>query len=151
MKVFHTMKVFLLLLLFLIILLLEYVNSFKSYSIRSTSLTFLRDKVTSIDVNIVPDSKRRLLEARDKVSSNLKADVIDYDGLIQKVKDHELESSKPDFWDDQQKAQGTLSEVTRLKALIARVDGWRASCDDVEEHIEMAIEEPDEAGKIKVS
>lgn len=104
----------------------------------------------NVDVNALPDSKRRLLEASQKIDSNLSKGVINVANLRQSVKDMEQESSQPGFWDDQERAQGVLSEMNRVKAMVERVDKWKSDCEDVETIIEMANETPDEAADLLV-
>ena len=99
-----------------------------------------------VDVNALPDSKRRIAELKTKVENNLSKDVLNLGNLRGQVKDMEQESSQPEFWDDQDKAQKLLSELNRLKALVARVEGWQTSCEDVETLLEMANEDPNGSG-----
>ena len=106
---------------------------------------------TSLDVNALPDSKRRLFEAQEKVKSYLSNDVLNYKELVGKVKDLEVESSQSGFWDDQSKAQGVLSRMNDLKSMISRIDKWQSACADVEALVEMASEDPDEARKKKLN
>jgi protein subunit release factor B len=44
----------------------------------------------------------------------------------------------PGFWDNQEKAQGTVTELKSLKALLRPLDEAQAACDDLEVMIEMA-------------
>lgn len=96
------------------------------------------------DINALPDSKRRLAEALVKIESNLAKDVLNVNNLRAEVKDMEMESAQPGFWDNQEKAQALLSELNRVKAMVARVDGWKTDCDDVGTLVDMAIEDPAE-------
>jgi len=100
---------------------------------------------TEIDVNAYPDSKRRLSQLITKVDSNLDVEVLNVNYLRENVKDMELESSQPEFWSDQEKAQSLLSEMNRIKGLIARADSWRRACEDVELLLELSNEDPNEA------
>ena len=99
-------------------------------------------KTVEIDVNAYPEAKRRLNEAMEKVSSNTSPDVLDLRALREKIQDMELESSQPGFWDQPEKAQILLSEMTRTKELVARADRWRSHCDDVQVALEMVEEDP---------
>ena len=67
----------------------------------------------AIDVNTYPDSKRRLALIQRQVESNLAPDVLNLKFLTETVRDMEQESSQAEFWDDQEKAQGVLSEMNR--------------------------------------
>lgn len=98
-----------------------------------------------LDANAYPDCRRRLQEVGKKISSNLVKDVINYPSLLSKVKDLEMESMQPAFWDDQTKAHSVLLELNRLKDFVGRVDRWKTSRDDVEMLLDMANEEPKES------
>lgn len=102
----------------------------------------------SVDaINALPDSKRRLSEAQLKITSNLSPEVINYNNLVETVKDLEVTSSQPGFWDDLKRAQDILTEMNRLKAMISRVDGWKVATEDVGVLIEMMVENPAEQCK----
>lgn len=96
---------------------------------------------TDVDVNALPDSKRRLSEALVKIESNLNKDVLNVNNLRSSIKDMETESAQPGFWDDQDTAQGLLTELNRVKSMVARVDLWKSSTEDVGALMEMAMEE----------
>ena len=87
-------------------------NNYRYYS------TVNSDNLSSqqIDVNALPESKRLLLELSTKISSNLSKDVVDYNNLKEKVKYMELESSQPEFWNDQTKAQ-VIQDYRKLHLL----------------------------------
>jgi hypothetical protein len=99
-----------------------------------------------VDENALPDSKRRLSEISVKVVANLAPEVINYLNLVESVKDLEIGSSQPSFWDDQVSAQATMSELNRLKDMVKRVDTWRSGIDDSGALIQMAVEDEEEAG-----
>ena len=102
----------------------------------------------SVDsINALPHSKRRLSEAQLKINSNLSPEVINYNNLVETVKDLEVTSSQPGFWDDLKRAQDILTEMNRLKAMISRVDGWKVAIEDVGVLIEMMVEDPAEQCK----
>ena len=105
--------------------------------------TFDSLKTVETDVNAYPEAKRRLSEAMEKVSSNTSPDVLDLRALREKIQDMELESSQPGFWDEQEKAQTLLAEMTRTKELVARADRWRSCCEDVQVALEMVDEDPE--------
>eukprot|EP01041_Mallomonas_annulata_P004200 gene4200-8352_t len=98
---------------------------------------------SSIDVNALPDAKRKLGELQIKITSNLSPDVLNVQALRASVKDMEQESGQPGFWDNQEKAQTLLSEMNRVKALVDRADKWKSDFDDSEAMLEMAMEEND--------
>lgn len=103
------------------------------------------EKEAYLDVNALPDSKRRLAEARVKIESNMAKDVMNVGNLRESVRDMEMESSQPQFWDNQDKAQALLLELNRVKAMVERVDSWGSDCEDVETLLDMANEDPAEA------
>lgn len=117
----------------------SFVSHFNSPT-RRTSL-WMTDIVNG-DVNALPDSKRRLIEVTGKVSSYMSQDSMNVDNLKQKIRDMEVESSQPTFWDDGKRAQSLLSEMNRVKLLVDRVTKWHSQCDDVETIIELAQESP---------
>ena len=96
-----------------------------------------------VDVNALPDSKRRLQEAQVKIESNLAKDVLNVANLRGEIKDMEMESAQPGFWDSQEKAQELLSELNRVKAMVERADSWKTRCDDVVTLLDMAVEATD--------
>lgn len=116
--------------------------------ISTTSVTCLYSEKSFssiIDVNAIPDCKRRLGEVKSKIESNTQKDVVNLINLKGEVKDMEQESSQPKFWDDQTKAQSLMSEMNRIKALIDRVEKWTSNTEDVEMLLDMALEDPNEA------
>ena len=99
------------------------------------------------DVNVYPDSRRKIAELKIKIDSNLSKDVMNVAMLKESVRDMEEESSQPGFWDSQEKAQDLLTEMNRVKALVARVEYWKTSAEDIDMLLDMAVEDPSEAGK----
>lgn len=99
------------------------------------------------DVNVYPDSRRKIAELKIKVDSNLSKDVMNVAMLKESIRDMEEESSQPGFWDSQEKAQDLLTEMNRVKALVARVEYWKTSVEDIDLLLDMAAEDPNEAGK----
>lgn len=100
------------------------------------------------DVNVYPDSRRKIAELKIKIDSNLSKDVMNVAMLKESVRDMEEESSQPGFWDSQEKAQDLLTEMNRVKALVARVEYWKTSAEDIDMLLDMAVEDPSEAGKL---
>ncbi len=94
-------------------------------------------------VNAIPDCKRRLEESENLIADNMRKDVLDVTGLQQQIKDMEMESSQPDFWDDADKAQKFMSELNKVKALVSRIEGWRVSCDDIQGALDLCAEDPE--------
>ena len=100
------------------------------------------------DVNVYPDSRRKIAELKIKIDSNLSKDVMNVAMLKESIRDMEEESSQPGFWDSQEKAQDLLTEMNRVKALVGRVEYWKTSAEDVDMLLDMAVEDPSEAGKL---
>jgi hypothetical protein len=63
--------------------------SFRRYAVDADSVS-----TKSVDVNALPDSKRRLSEMSQKIDSNLGKDVIDYKALVSSLKDMETVFTK---------------------------------------------------------
>jgi peptide chain release factor 2 len=98
-----------------------------------------------IDVNTLSESKRKITDLESKVNEFLSPGVLDVGALKASVRDMEEESAQPEFWDNQDKAQGLLKQLTESKAMVVRVDSWRTSCSDVAELLEMAAADPDDS------
>ena len=97
------------------------------------------------DPNALPNAKKRVQGLSERVASNLAPKVLNVAALKAQANDIEEESSQPNFWDDQKNAQSLLAELNRIKALVTRAESWLAACTDVNDMIELAILEPDEA------
>src|SRR6201990_1000111 len=62
-----------------------------------------------------------------------------------RIAELEVEVSKPDLWDDQDRAKKVTSELAKLNADVAVVEGLDAAVSDVETLAELAREEGDES------
>lgn len=103
-------------------------------------------QVTALDVNALPDSKRRLYEISVKLEENLSPNVINFDHLVGSAFDLEHATSQIGFWDDPDKAQLVLAELNNVRATLSRVKNWKVKVDDINTLIEMAGQK-DVAGK----
>jgi len=56
----------------------------------------------------------------------------------------DAEAGKPDFWNDNEKAQGLLKEQARLKATVGEFDAQQRAMDDAAVLLDLAHEEKDE-------
>lgn len=110
----------------------------------SLSMSSQPSQSPKLDFNTLPDSKRRVGLVSARVENYISAGVLDYQSLQEKIKYLELESSQAHFWDDQSNAQKVLSDMARLKSTAARVDAWKAGCDDVLTLLDMIKEDPGE-------
>jgi hypothetical protein len=117
-------------------------QTFSSKSIATAQLKAVQNMV-----NDIPESKRRIVDLKLRISKNLSKGVINFDSLRRMVVDMELESSQDGFWDNQDAAQSKLAELARIKTLISRVEKWKTQCDDVETLLELASSDSDDAGK----
>jgi peptide chain release factor 2 len=100
------------------------------------------------DTNIIPDSKRRLSELSIKMDEFLDKNVLDVHAFRESIRDMEMQSSQPNFWDDQDKAQSLLTEMNRVKQIIERAEKWTRAREDVEMMLDLISESPDDAGII---
>ena len=120
-----------------------YHNNRKSDSTPSVLLLAVANEISTNannDVNALPDSKRLVLELSEKVTSFLSQDSMNVDRLKASVRDMELESSQPSFWDDSKRAQTLLSEMNRVKQLVDRACKWKTSIEDVNTLLELSQE-----------
>mmetsp|Transcript_6705 Transcript_6705/g.9072 ORF Transcript_6705/g.9072 Transcript_6705/m.9072 type:complete len:424 (-) Transcript_6705:253-1524(-) len=89
------------------------------------------------------DLTSSLKNARDnldrRVSSNIQ--LINRGAIEGQVKDLELQSMEPDFWDNPQKAQKINSQLNRAKKKIERLERWKSWLDDVSTAIEFLDED----------
>ena len=67
------------------------------------------------------------------------------DGARARVAELEVEVSKPDLWDDQDRAKKVNSELSQLSEDVAVVDGLDSTVSDLETLAELAREEGDES------
>ena len=118
------------------------ITNFKS-SFQTRKSLKLSAKVED-EVNALPNAKRHLLELNDKVSINLSPNVLDVIQLQKDIDEMEEKSSASDFWDNQESAQTLLGELNRLKVTLTRANLWKTSCNDIDDLIEMAQDDPDE-------
>lgn len=57
----------------------------------------------------------------------------------------EHEASKPEFWNDQKKAQATMQQLNEVKDLHEQLEGWIRGVEDAEVLLELGAEEGDES------
>ncbi|MFD4676642.1 peptide chain release factor 2 [Lentzea sp. NPDC058450] len=69
--------------------------------------------------------------------------VMDLDGLRAAVADLETQATRPDLWDDQEKAQKVTSQLSHKQGELRRVTGLRARLDDLPLLYELAEEAED--------
>ena len=67
--------------------------------------------------------------------------VTDPEGLKKRIAELTEESSAPDLWDDQEKAQAVTSKLSHAQSELNRINAMEARIDDVEVMVEMASEE----------
>jgi hypothetical protein len=109
-------------------------NSLRSYVSPQNKL-FSKLKFTSIrssnDFYSISELKRRLSQLDLRIESTLSGGVINYQQMKQKLRFLELESSQSAFWDDQSKAQEGLTEISKLKVNIERIEAWKSKVEDL--------------------
>lgn len=97
--------------------------------------------VVKDDVNAIPESKRRLCDVTLKLEENMSPNIINYHMLLGSLKDLELTTSQPKFWDEPEKAQSTLAEQNKAKAMVKRIENWKSTVEDISSLIEFASQE----------
>lgn len=120
-------------------------HTYRDISITNRGIVCLQSSHSPVDVNALPEAKRKLADLLENINSNLSPDVMNVQALRASIRDMEEESSQPSFWDNQEKAQGILSEMNRIKALVDRADKWKSDHEDAGAMLEMAIEGNDES------
>lgn len=93
------------------------------------------------DVNAVPDSKRRLSDVCSRLEENLSPNVVNFPMLLGSMKDLELTTSQPNFWDDPAEAQVVVAEQNRVKAMVERIETWKTTVEDIGSLIDFASQE----------
>ena len=63
------------------------------------------------------------------------ADIATKNSKLQELEDL---STGAGFWDDAASAQKTMAEISSLKKLIERVEGWGLSLEEVQEYLDLA-------------
>jgi peptide chain release factor 2 len=69
----------------------------------------------------------------------------DPEGLMGKIQSLERRSADPDFWQNRENAEATLSQLKRLRGIYDPWKELKARIEDVSEHLELALEETDES------
>ena len=96
-------------------------------------------------INAIPDCNRRLSQCNDIIMRNMASTEIECPLLTQGIKDLEVESTQPEFWDDTNAAQETMGRLNTLKAKLDRVESWTRSCEDIETILGMIQDDPESA------
>ncbi|MBV5261586.1 peptide chain release factor 2 [Synechococcus moorigangaii CMS01] len=89
------------------------------------------------------DLKRALETAQAHLGKT--QDYLDLKTLDAKIFDLEQQAAQPEFWDDQQLAQGILQELTELKTTVAQYQQWAAQLEDAQAIAELLTEAEDPA------
>ncbi len=94
--------------------------------------------------------KNELLKIKDDLLSLRKTLSIDTSKI--KLKELEAETAKPDFWDNSETSQKTLSEISKLSGKIKEFEKLKNNFDDLETLVELSCQENDDssAEEIKV-
>tara|TARA_A100001015_G_C15039890_1_gene738941 strand:- start:947 stop:2197 length:1251 start_codon:yes stop_codon:yes gene_type:complete len=134
-----------------VILFLNFLVIIASYVISNYQPNKIHNKLLKLnakvedEINALPNAKRQLVELNEKVSLNLSPNVLDATQLQIDIDEMEEKSSASDFWDDQESAQTLLGQLNRVKATLLRANTWKSNCNDINDLLEMAQEDPDES------
>ena len=102
--------------------------------------------LSNIDVNFVPESKRRFQELSERIDTILTHSVLEEHKLRQIVLDLETECSQNDFWSDNIRAQLTLTELGKAKSMIERISRWSRLREDAKVLIDIISNDSAETG-----
>ncbi|MGO4547461.1 peptide chain release factor 2 [Paenibacillus sp. 2TAB23] len=92
-----------------------------------------------IDITVKQDLRemaKRLQELRGSLDLDLKQEII---------ANFEEKMTLPDFWDDNEKAQGVIAELNAVKSVVDHYDGLNGEQEDLQMMLELAEEESDES------
>lgn len=108
---------------------------------------------STADAYLISNPQQRIESAGRKIQENIELGVIPYRSIVEQVRDLEMESCEPDFWEDPSKAQFKLAELGRLQAIIRRVNGWKESMDNMQVQLKLLATSSDTSvsGKLVVT
>ncbi|WP_337104020.1 peptide chain release factor 2 [Paenibacillus sp. YIM B09110] len=92
-----------------------------------------------LDITVKQDLRelaKRLQELRGSLDLDIKQEMI---------ANFEEKMSSPDFWDDNDRAQGIISELNAVKSVVEEYDRMNADQEDLQMMLELAEEESDES------
>ena len=91
-----------------------------------------------------------LVQRSEKIQSRLKqlAGSLDHAGKADQIKQIEAKMAEAGFWDDNESAQKTVSELKGLKVIVGPLDELSSSVDDMGALMEMADEDESIAGEV---
>jgi hypothetical protein len=113
----------------------------------STSQSAAKGKTSSEAVKFGPlEVRRSFNEFSEKLATILNKKIVDVPLLQNRIKDLETESGQPGFWENQERAQETLTELSRLKNLKERIEKWISCKEDTETLLDLSASSPDDAG-----
>ncbi|MEI7025652.1 peptide chain release factor 2 [Paenibacillus sp. y28] len=70
---------------------------------------------------------------------------LDLDLKLEQIEDFEVKMAAPDFWDDNEKAQGLIAELNAVKSVVEQFQAIAQEYDDLEVMLELAEDEQDQA------
>ncbi|WP_167201344.1 peptide chain release factor 2 [Paenibacillus sp. BK720] len=97
-----------------------------------------------IETNVKQDLRevaKRLQELRGSLDLDLK---------LEHIANFEEKMTAPDFWDDNTKAQGIISELNAIKSVVEHYERLNTECEDLQTLIELADEESDDTLEAEV-
>ncbi|MFM7323661.1 MAG: peptide chain release factor 2 [Nodosilinea sp.] len=89
------------------------------------------------------DLKRHLDQLTDRLGKA--QDYLDPPALTAKIQDLEQVAAQPDFWNDQEKAQDILQELSDYKANLSQLSQWQSSLADATVILELLQVDQDQA------
>jgi peptide chain release factor 2 len=91
-----------------------------------------------------------LVQRSGEINKRLKqlATSLDHSGKAEEIKQIEARMSEPNFWDDNEAAQKTVSQLKGLKAIVGPMDELSSSVEDLTALNEMAEEDESIAGEV---
>ncbi|QDT38050.1 Peptide chain release factor RF2 [Stratiformator vulcanicus] len=77
--------------------------------------------------------------------------VFDYDSLQQRIREINERMAAADFWDDQESAQATVSELQRIQGTLKPLESLVQSAEDIEVMIELTEEDDSDESKAELA
>jgi len=92
-----------------------------------------------------------LLQRSEEIKDRLRllSQSLDYASKSQQIEEIEARMSQPDFWDDNDAAQKTVSQLKGLKSIVTPMDELSTSAEDLSALMEMAAEDESIAEEVE--
>ncbi|MDO5308897.1 MAG: peptide chain release factor 2 [Planctomycetia bacterium] len=94
--------------------------------------------------------EREQIDRAEQIRSGLEKlkESLDYDAKKDEISKIDEQMTAPDFWDDQEKAQGVVARIKALKALVRPMDQILAELDELDVFFELGREDEETAAEI---